>query len=274
MSAREELLAEARRLLWQGWERSSEEIGSAAASTLMGLGMLVPQGGAAELERLRSLLNAQPAELTEAQLDVLIDAGNGALSDYYHERQCACSEYPAGCVTNPAYRREGGCWDTDAFAIGLGAVLGLWESMRADVAAAELGALRARAASLTESLRDAADQVARLESDLGGAAARVAELEAAAAKVARFCAPRAEYVDNLRNCNPDNGHDYDRWQGHAAARRQLSQLLGLPVGWPAEDKAPAPHRQQEDPHTSPLHHDYAVSRDLPTTTIETSGSAL
>lgn len=30
----------------------------------------------------------------------------------------------------------------------------------------------------------------------------------------------------------------------------------------------------EDPHDSPLHHDYAVSRDFPTTTIETTGSAL
>lgn len=33
-------------------------------------------------------------------------------------------------------------------------------------------------------------------------------------------------------------------------------------------------RPAEDPHESPLRHDYAVSRDLPTTTIETSGSAL
>lgn len=90
---------------------------------------------------------------------------------------------------------------------------------------------------------------------------RVAELEAAAAKVADFCAKRAEYVDNLRNCNPDNGHDYDRWQGHAAARRQLSQLLGLPVGWPVGD-APV-QRQQEDPHDSDLHHDYALPHDLP-----------
>jgi hypothetical protein len=55
------------------------------------------------------------------------------------------------------------------------------------------------------------------------------------AKVTAFCAQRAEYVDNLRDCRA--GHDYYRWTGHAEARRQLSQLLGLPVGWPAEDKA-------------------------------------
>lgn len=59
------------------------------------------------------------------------------------------------------------------------------------------------------------------------------------AQVAAFCAKRAEYVTNLRNCNPDNDRDYYRWSGHAEARRQLSQLLGLPVGWPAEDKVAA-----------------------------------
>lgn len=92
---------------------------------------------------------------------------------------------------------------------------------------------------------------------------RVAELEAQAEKVSAFCAQRAEYVSSLRNCHPDNGHDYDRWQGHAAARRQLSQALGLPVGWPAEDKQSAPPAPVEDPHDSPLHHTYALGRDLP-----------
>src|SRR3546814_10320558 len=53
--------------------------------------------------------------------------------------------------------------------------------------------------------------------------------------VAEFVAARAEYITAIRNCHPDNGHDYDRWQGHAAARRQLSELLGLPVAWPPED---------------------------------------
>ncbi|TXS13385.1 hypothetical protein EAO71_35710 [Streptomyces sp. ms191] len=187
MSAREELLAEARRLLWQGWEQSSEEIGSAAASTLMGLGMLVPQGGAAELERLRSLLNAQPAELTEAQLDALAAAGNRALNDHYHADLCFCRDWPESCASSGNYFM--GTWDTAAFDIGLGAVLGLWESMRADAAAAEVAALRARVAELeaerhstNEALSDAADQVAALESELGGAMARVAELEPAAAE--------------------------------------------------------------------------------------------
>ncbi len=55
--------------------------------------------------------------------------------------------------------------------------------------------------------------------------------------VAEFVAKRAEYITSIRNCHPDNGHDYDRWQGHAAARRQLAELLGLPVAWPPEDSA-------------------------------------
>jgi hypothetical protein len=55
-------------------------------------------------------------------------------------------------------------------------------------------------------------------------------------KAAGYCAQRAEYVTNLRDCRGGD-HDYYRWTGHAEARRQLSELLGLPVGWPAEDKA-------------------------------------
>ncbi|MGW4043038.1 hypothetical protein [Streptomyces sp. NPDC004721] len=53
---REELLAQARKHLWAAWTLSSEEIGSQAAATLLGLGMLVPEGGAQELEQLRAQL--------------------------------------------------------------------------------------------------------------------------------------------------------------------------------------------------------------------------
>lgn len=79
---------------------------------------------------------------------------------------------------------------------------------------------------------------------------RVAELEAQAEKVAAFCAQRADYVTAIQNCHPDNARDYYRWQGHAESRRQLSQSLGLPVGWPTEDKQstpPAP-AEGEDSH--------------------------
>ena len=90
----------------------------------------------------------------------------------------------------------------------------------------------------------------RLERALSaGRAESVAELAAVRAErdearrqlsvVKEFVAARAEYVTALRNCHPDNGHDYDRWQGHAAARRQLAEQLGLPIAWPAEDEAVA-----------------------------------
>ncbi|TLQ43453.1 hypothetical protein [Streptomyces marianii] len=93
-----------------------------------------------EMERLRSLTNAQPAHLTEAQLDALSEAGNRALNDHYHTDLCHCGDWPASCASSGDYFM--GTWDTGAFHISLGAVLGLWESMRADAAAAELARLR------------------------------------------------------------------------------------------------------------------------------------
>jgi hypothetical protein len=116
--------------------------------------------------------------------------------------------------------------------------------------------LARRAARLTShASRLASLLVARTE-ELLAAEARVAELEAERhttnealddaiqalrqrqrqdAVVAQFVADRAEYITAIRNCHPDRPHDYDRWQGHAESRRQLAQLLGLPVAWPAED---------------------------------------
>ncbi|MFC9700868.1 hypothetical protein ACFTWD_09275 [Streptomyces sp. NPDC056943] len=81
---------------------------------------------------------------------------------------------------------------------------------------------------------------------------RIAELEAAAAQVARFCAARAKYVDNINNCSPSNDRDYWRWNGHAEARRQLSQLLGLPVAWPAEDTAAPVPTEDVSPQVAKL----------------------
>ncbi|MFG3046327.1 hypothetical protein ACGFZR_15525 [Streptomyces sp. NPDC048241] len=83
-------------------------------------------------------------------------------------------------------------------------------------------------------------ELVEMEADRNRWKARVAELEQREVIVAHFVAQRAEYVTALRNCHPDNGHDYNRWQGHAAARRQLAKLLGLPVAWPAETDGAAP----------------------------------
>lgn len=55
--------------------------------------------------------------------------------------------------------------------------------------------------------------------------------------VADFCGEREQYITSINNCHPDNDRDYWRWQGHAEARRQLSERLGLPVAWPAKDQS-------------------------------------
>ena len=101
------------------------------------------------------------------------------------------------------------------------------------------------------------------------------EREQRDAVIAEFVAARAGYITAIRNCHPDNGHDYDRWQGHAAARRQLAELLGLPVTWPSEDAASvaksadkltrtlAPTQSLRDEDPNHLRHTYRLGRDLP-----------
>lgn len=66
----EQLLAQARQHMWTAWQLSSEELASKAASTLLGLGMLVPEGGAAELEHLCARLAELEARLAEYERPV------------------------------------------------------------------------------------------------------------------------------------------------------------------------------------------------------------
>lgn len=65
------------------------------------------------------------------------------------------------------------------------------------------------------------------------------ELREQAEKVAAFVAQRAEVITAIRNCHPDNSADYNRWQGHAEARRVLAEQLGLPIAWPTEAGDPS-----------------------------------
>jgi hypothetical protein len=74
--------------------------------------------------------------------------------------------------------------------------------------------------------------------------AEVDRLRTQMAIVEVFLAERTEFVTTLRQCIDDNA-DYHRWQGHAEARRVLSERLGLPVGWPPEDAAKAALRAQQ-----------------------------
>lgn len=68
-----------------------------------------------------------PAE----QLDQLIDVGNRALNDYYHERACSCSTWPEKCAS---WKSPGdmffGYWDTDAFAIALPDIIAAYEQQK------------------------------------------------------------------------------------------------------------------------------------------------
>jgi len=80
--------------------------------------------------------------------------------------------------------------------------------------------------------------IGRARDDIAFLLAQVNQLRKQLATVAEFAAKRAEYITSIENCSPSNDHDYWRWQGHAEARRQLSQQLGLPVGWPAKDGSP------------------------------------
>ncbi|WP_327246588.1 hypothetical protein [Streptomyces sp. NBC_01320] len=84
--------------------------------------------------------------------------------------------------------------------------------------------------------------------------ARVTELETA---VAHALAPHVKFADSS-HCEADS----EPWPCPT-----VSTLA--PAGWPLSD-GPAPGRQferlgspVEDPHDSPLHHTYAVPRDLP-----------
>ncbi|WP_042400085.1 hypothetical protein [Streptacidiphilus carbonis] len=69
---------------------------------------------------------ADPLDLPTATLEALIDVGNQTLADYYHDRACACSTWPAKCQS----RLRKGEWDTDAFAIALPKILAVWQAMQ------------------------------------------------------------------------------------------------------------------------------------------------
>ncbi|MBT2505115.1 hypothetical protein J7I98_04230 [Streptomyces sp. ISL-98] len=58
----EELLSEARRVLWAGLIDNGDELVSAAPQIFIDAGMLVPSGGAAELVRLRARVAELEAE--------------------------------------------------------------------------------------------------------------------------------------------------------------------------------------------------------------------
>ncbi|MFI1676997.1 hypothetical protein [Streptomyces sp. NPDC020607] len=106
---REELLARARRHMWAAWALSAEEVGSQAAETLLGLGMLVPEGGAAELERLRvrvSELEAERHSTNEALSDAMVERSADRWTAFFAPTQALREDEPAVEQRLIAYRAE------------------------------------------------------------------------------------------------------------------------------------------------------------------------
>lgn len=187
-----------------------------------------------------------------------------------------------------------GPWCTDSWEIYQGAEyepgLSLWvgetcrgtSSPEQDCADAEfVAAARADVPALVAEVRRLLAERRATNEALSEAAEALREKEKQASIVAEFVAARAEYITALRNCPAERSYDYDRWQGHAAARRQLAESLGLPVAWPPEDAASVQRSADEltqvfvplaslrevsdGEHYAAVHHDYRTSHDLPET---------
>jgi hypothetical protein len=94
--------------------------------------------------------------------------------------------------------------------------------------------IEARTAHLYEYINQPEEADVLAGTDVPVLVAEVKRLRTQMAAVEKFVAARAEYITAINNCHPDNSADYWRWQGHAEGRRQLSQTLGLPVGWPGQ----------------------------------------
>jgi hypothetical protein len=174
---------------WNGYNSQPRDLFAHLAAALDGKQLLqFPEAGA-ELAQLRLLMNAQPADLSEAQIDALAEAGNRAINDYYHERACSCDLWPTSCHTNPLYAN--GYWDTDAFGIGAPAVVALWEVMRAAGDAGEVGRLRARIAELEAERHSTNDALAETTVALRAAevARQASEPDAERVLLARIMAP-------------------------------------------------------------------------------------
>jgi hypothetical protein len=128
----------------------------------------------------------------------------------------------------------------------------------AERAVAELRREHEENARLRDALRDATDQIAGLESELGGATAEVAALNA-----------RLHDAAMARTWRLENGKKFVYAEDIAPA------LLGLEQKTSAVEADVSPQVEKlrgllsgqraavEDPHDSPLHHDYRVGRDLP-----------
>lgn len=77
-------------------------------------------------------------------------------------------------------------------------------------------------------------ETAQLQAAIAAAKGRLADLQSALksakdelAKVHDFIHARREFVGVLRRYSTEDMADYHRWTGHAEARRELAETLGL-----------------------------------------------
>ncbi|WP_225825672.1 hypothetical protein [Streptomyces naphthomycinicus] len=257
---REELLATARRNMWTAWALSAEEMGSQAADTLYGLGMLVAPGEAAELVRLRKQVDELEAQrdrrrvrLIAAEADLLGVRGLLAPADgprripgdiVIHERVAPAVE-----------------WLLDRVA-----------------------ELEAERHSTNEALSDAAetlgvqrDRIAELERHLAGKDRPVDEDPIAYALTDKAAQHESRPLpsDEVRcGCgHPGSEHHHVGTSCWARLPRELGQPVRI---CPCKAFAPVSVEESaerlarfiaplEDPHDSPLSHTYRLGRDLPQT---------
>ncbi|WP_406190219.1 hypothetical protein OH791_33765 [Streptomyces anulatus] len=215
-----------------------------------------------------------PVELTEQQLDALSTAGNRALNDHYHEGQCHCDAWPASCVSSDRYFM--GAWDTDAFAIGLPAVLGVWEASRNDRDAAQVAELRAD----NEALRD---RIAELEAFAYGC-----DGEGCVLPHSSWCERAKQQAEESDGCTCPNSPSHAGYCWLVSPprnevdemRKRIAELTAAPVDEAAElaegaaeleamrREHPAPCRVPDSPDcTCPLTPEQAlrIERDRPET---------
>ncbi|WP_426404254.1 hypothetical protein ACN9M0_24955 [Streptomyces sp. R-07] len=134
--------------------------------------------------------------------------------------------------------------------------------------------LRAERHSTNQALSDAAEQL-RVQRD------RIAELEAERKKYVGVEPTIAEEMAYISRCLDAVYAVCDaaekqatRWEQPLPVPEWVALIRnaadGVMVNAPALPPVPQ-QRQEEDPHTSPLHHDYVVPRDLPTIPRQTTG---
>lgn len=266
---REELLATARKHMWAAWQLSSEELASLAADTLIGLGMLVPEGGAQELERLR----VEVAELKEQRerrrirlVALQNDALNmrGSLSPMGEERKVP---FPLGETLTPAVD-----WliarvaELEAESERLKANLaGWWKRGRA--AEDDLRSARIRIAELETRAAAGPDAVWWLAQYEGVNP----ELFATEAAAREFCDDQAAGEVDQWDWFPDGDGVWQQVETSDLDDRPLSVAPGsvrrLALGRAdGITQLIAPTQVlREDSYESPLRHEYRLGRDLPET---------